>query len=93
MEHQKAAARWSGRYILSALLESIGQALVLCVPVVLLVMPFVFDAAGYRFIPYFYAVWLAAVGLPTWLLGVIVRPRILRPDFVNSIMLYQEDQS
>ncbi|CDW92522.1 MAG TPA: hypothetical protein PLD03_06690 [Thiomonas arsenitoxydans] len=93
MEHQKTAARWTGRYIVSAFLETIGQALVLCVPFVLIAMPFVFDSAGYRFNPFFYAFWLAAVGLPTWALGVVVRPRILRPDFVNSIMLYQEDQT
>ncbi|SBP87618.1 hypothetical protein [Thiomonas delicata] len=84
LEQRKAAARWSGRYIVCAFLETIGLALMLCVPLDLLVLLPVLDLSGYRFNPFVYAFWLAAVGL-------VLRPRILRPDFVNSITLYQED--
>jgi hypothetical protein len=93
LEHKKAEARWTGRYIASAWLETIGLALLLCVPVVLLVMPLVFPPATYPFNPLSEAGWLVATGLPILAIGMVLRPRILRPDFVNSIMLYQEDQS
>ncbi|CDW96351.1 MULTISPECIES: hypothetical protein [Thiomonas] len=93
LEQRKASARWTGRYIVCAFLETIGLALMLCVPLELLILPPVLDLSGYRFNPFVYAFWLVAIGLPTWALGLVLRPRILRPDFVNSILLYQEDQT
>lgn len=84
----------SGRFIVSAWLETTGVALLLCAPIVLFIMPLVLPPpATYSFNPLSDAGWLGATGLTTLVTGVAVRTRILRPDFVNSIMLYQENQS
>ncbi|WP_055450428.1 hypothetical protein [Thiomonas bhubaneswarensis] len=64
------------------------MALLVCVPIVWGFMPLIlpFDPAPY-------AIGLGVLGHLLLLLGLLTRPRILRPDFVNSIMLYQEDQT
>lgn len=42
------------------------------------------------FNPVLYALALGIMGLPLLIASLIVRPRVLRPDFVNSIMPYEE---
>jgi len=68
-------------------LEAAGMTLLVCVPIVWGFMPLIlpFDPAPY-------AILLGALSPLLFLHGLLTRPRILRPDFVNSIMLYQEDQ-
>lgn len=81
-------ARLTNRNLVATVLETVGLALLLCVPIVWWFMPLVLV-----FNPMPYVFWLGAAGPLLLLFGILVRPRILRPDFVNSIMLYQEDQS
>jgi uncharacterized membrane protein YphA (DoxX/SURF4 family) len=80
-------ARLTGRYLLAFALETAGLGLLLSVPLVW-IMPLILS-----FDPTPYAMCFGVLGPLCILLGLLTRPRVLRPDFVNSIMLYQEDQS
>ena len=79
------AARLSYRNATAMFLETLGLSLLCCVPIVLWIMPAVLP-----FDPDPYAQALGIMGLPLLIVSLIVRPRVLRPDFVNSIMPYEE---
>ena len=79
------AARLSMRNAAAMTLETLGLGFLCCVPIVLFIMPAVLP-----FDPGPYALMLGITGLPLLIASLIVRPRVLRPDFVNSIMPYEE---
>jgi len=81
-------ARMSGRNLLAEVLHLIAWATLICVPIVWGFMPWIL-----RFNPIPYVIGLVACSAALFVAGLVARPRILRPDFVNSIMLYQEDHS
>ncbi len=80
--------RLTERNLLAFILETAGIAFLVCVPIVWGLMPWVFS-----FNPEPYAVTLGVASPVLFVAGLAIRPRVLRPDFVNSIMHYQEDQS
>jgi|GEM_PF-2687431 hypothetical protein len=79
--HDAAHARLTNQNLLAFILETVGIAFLACVPVIWGLMPLIL-----RFDPEPYAVTLGVVGPILFTIGLLIRPRVLRPDFVNSIM-------